>query len=57
METFRKITLTLLVTLLGVSISQLIALTEIEDCPEGSNCSNFAMKGYKPQVIKPGDAC
>lgn len=57
METFRKITLTLLVTLLGVSISQLVALTEIEDCPEGSNCSNFAMKGYKPQVIKPGDAC
>jgi hypothetical protein len=42
------------ITLLGISISQIVALDEIEDCPLGSSAPNCATKQAIPQLIKPG---
>lgn len=48
----KKLALTLLVTLLGVSISRLAALSsEYEDCPLGSSSCNAAIKTELPKPL------
>jgi hypothetical protein len=44
------------ITLLGISISQIVALDEIEDCPLGSSAPNCAAKQAIVQPLKPGCA-